>query len=425
MDRISKLPEALILRILSLLPAQDVVATMFLSKRWQPLWTLVPKLMYDDSYQNIEYRRFSKFVDRSLLLHEAPVVETLNFKLGRNSRAVDIGVWTRTAVKRCVRELIIEIDCSSSTTALILPKSLCTDCTMLVTLTLISVILVDVSSSVSFPSLKGLGLVSVKYPDDEFVKRLLSNCPVLEALAVERNPDENVTIFTIIVPSLKSLFLRESSKCVRNDARGFVIDAPSLEFFDIRDHRSGFCVFENNMPKIIKADVDVLYSHPGKILSSITSVKHLYLCLRNSKDLYPVGSVFHHLVHLKLCTCETEWLNLLMCVLRDSPKLQTLKLEQCHNHMKQTPRQCWLEPNSVPECLLTSLETLEWVNYEGTVEEKEVAAFILRNGSCLKKAFTYLSTCIPVKLWSFSHEGSSNIWLLSQCLIRIFGYVET
>nr|VDC79435.1 unnamed protein product [Brassica rapa] len=81
-DRICHLPDALLLRILSEVPtAKDVVATMVLSKRWEPLWKSVPKLVYDDSYQNIDdVGRFSRFVDRSLILHEAPV-ETLHFKL--------------------------------------------------------------------------------------------------------------------------------------------------------------------------------------------------------------------------------------------------------------------------------------------------------------------------------------------------------
>lgn len=46
------------------------------------------------------------------------------------------------------------------------------------------------------------------------------------------------------------------------------------------------------------------------------------------QDAYPVGTVFHCLVRLTICTCETEWLNLLMRVLRDSPKLRALKLVQ-------------------------------------------------------------------------------------------------
>ncbi|CDY20731.1 BnaA02g08710D [Brassica napus] len=66
MDMISQLPEDLLLRILSELPtANDVVATMVLSKRWQPLWKSVPKLVFDDddddSYQNIDTRRYFAF----------------------------------------------------------------------------------------------------------------------------------------------------------------------------------------------------------------------------------------------------------------------------------------------------------------------------------------------------------------------------
>ncbi|CAA7062572.1 unnamed protein product [Microthlaspi erraticum] len=134
MDRINLLPDELLLRILSLLPTtKDVVATMVLSQRWLPFWKLMPKLVYDDSYQNIEYGKFSRFVDRSLILHEAPV-DTLHFKLVQNSSAADVGIWTAIAVKRCVRDLIIES--SPITTPVTLPRSLYTGCAALVTLKL-------------------------------------------------------------------------------------------------------------------------------------------------------------------------------------------------------------------------------------------------------------------------------------------------
>ncbi|CAN6807384.1 unnamed protein product, partial [Brassica oleracea] len=82
-DRISHLPEALLLRILSKLPTtKDVLATMVLLKRWERLWKSVPKLVYHDSYQNIDTAKFSLFIDRALILHEAPV-ETLHFKLAQ------------------------------------------------------------------------------------------------------------------------------------------------------------------------------------------------------------------------------------------------------------------------------------------------------------------------------------------------------
>ncbi|KAG7538166.1 Leucine-rich repeat 2 [Arabidopsis suecica] len=328
MDSISELPDALLLKILSLLPtARDVVATMVLSKRWQPLWKMVPKLIYDDDSSG----SFPRFVDRSLLLHEAPIIETLHFKLSQNSGA-DIGVWIITALKRCVRKLIIKTDwCFNSTAPVILPRSLYTGCSMLVKLKIKKVVLVDFTSPISFPSLKKLSLKYVKYPSDDLVQRLLSSCPVLKSLVVKRRPHDNVTIFTIKVPSLKSLVLNKTVAEFEDIgiAAGFVIDAPSLERLDILDnYGGGFCVIENEMPNIVEADVDVAYIHLGNILSSITSVKRLSLCLSTSEDAYAVGSVFHRLVHLQIGTCYREWLNLLMCLLRDSPKLQSLELRQ-------------------------------------------------------------------------------------------------
>uniref|UniRef100_A0A1J3HKJ6 Putative FBD-associated F-box protein n=1 Tax=Noccaea caerulescens TaxID=107243 RepID=A0A1J3HKJ6_NOCCA len=387
MDWISELPEALLLRILSSVPAKDVVATMVLSKRWQFLWTRVPRLVYDDSYdEDIEFVKFSRFVDRSLVFHEAPVFETVHFKLSKEACAsADIRVWIKAAENRGVRELIIHIDKSSCKNPAILPRNLYNGCRVLVTLKLNNAVFVDASSSpVSFPSLKTLSLVSVKYPGDEFVKSLLSNCPVLEDLHVRRCDNDNVTIFTIKVLFLKRISLRQQPDD-KDGAHGLVIDAPSLEIFHIVDYSNAFCVIEKEMANIVEADIDIIdrNSHPGKILSSLVSVKRLNLCLGISKEAYPVGTVFHSLVHLRLCTCETEWLNLLMCLLGDSPKLKSLKLRQRHG--LQDLRPCWTEPSSVPECLLSSLETFTWERYEGTQEEKEVAAFILRSASCLKK----------------------------------------
>lgn len=69
---------------------------------------LVPRLLYDDRHQNIKKESFSRFVDRSLLLHEAPILDYLHFKLSQESSAVDIGVWARTVARRHVRELVIQ-----------------------------------------------------------------------------------------------------------------------------------------------------------------------------------------------------------------------------------------------------------------------------------------------------------------------------
>ncbi|XP_024014582.1 putative FBD-associated F-box protein At5g50270 isoform X1 [Eutrema salsugineum] len=405
MDRISELPDDLLLRVLSLLPdAKDVVSTMVLSKRWQFLWMSVPRLVYDDSYQNIEYGKFSRFVDRSLIVHETPVIETLHFKLGKTCSAEDLKVWIRAANKCSVRDLIIEFYCPSKEPPVIVPRILYTGCTkMLVKLRLNNVILVNFSSPVSFPSLKTLSLILVKYPDDQFVSDLLSNCHVLEELDVERCLHDNVTVFDVRVPSLKGLVFYSPQNRDSDDEDGYVINAPSLEYLAL-SVEDGFCIIENEMPNIAKAYLDVTHSHPGEILSSFTSVKRLYCCLSTSKDLYPVGTVFDRLVYLTLCTCEAEWLNLLMCMLSDCPKLGALKLEQYSYHRPHQTRPLWNEPSSVPECVLSSLETLEWAGYGGTEAEKEVVKFMLRNGSSLKKVTISSKSTEPDKKFEMMKE---------------------
>ncbi|ESQ42800.1 hypothetical protein EUTSA_v10015273mg [Eutrema salsugineum] len=340
MDRISQLPDELLLQILSFLPStKQVVATKVLSKRWQFLWKMVPKL--------------------------APVIQALHFKLSQACSSGDIRVWIRDADKRCVLELIIDIDICSfpggrRSTRVSLPRS----CRMLVTLKLSNAVLVDdVSSSISFPSLKKLSLISIKFASCNFVDKLLSSCPVLEDLVIhDQFQDDFIAVWRVKVPSLKSLFVHKSEYI--KYLRWFCIDTPSLECLHILE----------------KAILDV--SHHNS-LDPIKSVKHLELCSSKiSKDACPV--VFLRLEKLRVCTCGTQWMYLLMHVLGASPNLRALKLERRGSQHATAPELS--EPSSVPRCLLTSLETFEWVQYEGAKEEKEVAAFILRNANCLKKA---------------------------------------
>ncbi|XP_048608260.1 probable FBD-associated F-box protein At1g32375 [Brassica napus] len=284
MDRISELPDALLFEILSYLPTREVVTTMVLSKRWKYLYTFVPTLEYDhNSYPDGEDRSFSRFVYSSLLLHEAPVLQVLSFVLGQNTGSIDIGVCVRTAIKRHARHLNIEIDdtCSAETiNPVILPTSLYTGCTMLVSLGLDNVVLMDSSSTVSFPSLKILGLLSVKYPNNEFVPKIFAGCPVLENLFVDRCPGDNVNLFVVRVPTLKILLLQ---KVLDIHADGFLIDAPCLELMGINVNTKGFCGIEHNMPKIDAASMCVTCNRTEQILSSLTSLQQLRLCLMTSK----------------------------------------------------------------------------------------------------------------------------------------------
>lgn len=92
-DRISQLPEDLILHILSLLPTKDVIATTVLSKQWRSLWKMVPILMFDSCDHKRKLGSFSKDVCKSLLSHKAPILQSLHLEVDLDTcTAMDIGI---------------------------------------------------------------------------------------------------------------------------------------------------------------------------------------------------------------------------------------------------------------------------------------------------------------------------------------------
>lgn len=182
-------------------------------------------------------------------------------------------------------DIEIDDDASSTETRFILPRSLYTGSRTLVTLKLRNAVLADAASeTVSFPSLKTLSLVSMKYPGDGFISKLLSSCPVLENLFVVKCRGDNVACLVVRVASLKFLTVRTTAEVEYN--QGLVLDVPSLEFLDIVDYTDGFCVVENSMPKVVQAHLDVIYSHPQQLLASLPSLVQLSLCLTTSMVLY-------------------------------------------------------------------------------------------------------------------------------------------
>ncbi|CAL9248523.1 unnamed protein product [Arabidopsis halleri] len=383
-DRISDLPEALLLQILSLLPVKDVVATSVLSKPWRSLWKLVPKLKFDYENNQSEHETYSEIVCRLLLSNKAPVLESLHldFKVGK-CRAVDVGMWIGIAYARHVRDLVLHV--ISEKGSFKFPTSLY-NCETLESLTLRSWVLVDVPSQVCLKSLKTLHLDSVDYKDDETFRNLLSGCQNLENLVLYRHmPD--IETFTIAVPSLQRLTIFDE-----NDAQGYggyVINAPSLKYLKIDGFKAlEFCFIEN-APELVEATIiDVSKIINEKLLESLTSVKRLSLALSPLEIKFPTGSIFYQLVSLELYTDKEEWWNLLVLMLDSSPKLQVLKLiGQWYGVKNPLAIRNWDQPKNVPGCLLFHLETFMWRGCERLGEdEKEVAKYIIRNTNSLKRA---------------------------------------
>jgi len=152
-----------------------------------------------------------------------------------------------------------------------LPKSLYT-CETLVSLCLSGKILIDVPSLACLPSLKGLRLSFVVYKDEDSVVRLLSSCPILKSLVVDRQHQDNVNFFNIKVPSLEYLSYNYVKLGAENEGivGTLVIDSPILKKICITDY-SGDSYSFGNKPRLDKAKINLFYYPDNKFMRSLSS----------------------------------------------------------------------------------------------------------------------------------------------------------
>ncbi|CAA7055218.1 unnamed protein product [Microthlaspi erraticum] len=404
-DKISALPEDLLVRILLLLPTKDAVTTMILSKRWLSVWKMVPRLDYKEIKEDVgTHKRFLggllgrllgkserqksvwRFLNESLPLHKAPVLYELLIELGPHCPVdAEFGKLIANAiVDRRVLALSFHIMWSAEPT--VLPTSLYM-CNTLVCLRLHDKVLVDVSSQACLPSLTHLDLIYVTYKDEDSLIRLLSSCPILKHLYVMRIGQDNVTKFSVKVPSLERLdYLDAVPRVLSEEDIGgsLVIDSASLTTFLLADASTNSCWIENKL-SLDKALIYV-FSFPGdEFLTSLSSVTYLELLLSSFTVACCEAIDFSQLIDCKLHFTSLDWIEPFVLLLQNSPKLKVLLIEERLNNIEAFPLS-WNQPSSVPECLSNNLEIFEWNEYGGTNEEKEVARYIFANSKCLKRA---------------------------------------
>uniref|UniRef100_M4CSC1 FBD domain-containing protein n=2 Tax=Brassica campestris TaxID=3711 RepID=M4CSC1_BRACM len=287
-------------------------------------------------------------------------------------------MWIGIAVSHCLRELEMLYE-SDPAKPFVLPSNLYA-CKSLVVLKLDGDILLDVPTMASLPSLKTMNLQSVRYSSDKTLPLLLSKCPLLEDLVLDLCEDDTPRYLGVVVPSLQSLSL--SILYNNHIIDGFVLTTPALKYFKLMDYNEHYCLIEN-MPNLIEAYLDVDCPDIKNLIESITSVKRLSIC---SKAMLDEGFVFNQLEHLEVCLCMEHSSNQLFRLLKASSNLKRLDISLMHGHVSQGMDD-WNQPTTVPECILSSLQTLNWsAEYTGEPQERDIAVYILKHALHLKTA---------------------------------------
>ncbi|PWA42570.1 FBD-like protein [Artemisia annua] len=339
-DRLSNMPNEVLSEILSLMPTKLAVRTSILSKRWRYNWTLVTSIDIDVlPFHGVE--NCCAFVDRVLDLCKSTEIKLFRLRFSnlwvQESRMTK---WINEALRRKVGEF--EIQCG----LLELPISFYT-CKTLTKLRVENECqneFMDWQTPFNLPCLKTLDIVVYRHPSLNAFK-LIRGCPVLESLSLQFTGynNDNEDIFSI--PTLKRLKLIRKLKWRSCNKLVFIV--PNLEDLCLD---SRWCSpFEmEELPSLVSE----LSDGP---LRKVVTIKHLEL---KSDDYLCWESIFQY---LESCS-----------------QLEHLTIEK--------PRESdWIEPQTVPTCMLMNLKTIKFENCMGEKDDIQFLEYMLGNAEVLKR----------------------------------------
>ncbi|KAH9611625.1 hypothetical protein KSS87_005091 [Heliosperma pusillum] len=253
-DRLSEMPDEVIVHILSYMPITDAVRTMLI-RRFGNLWTLVPTLNFesdevlamlvpDGNWTNNDVKRFNIFVRNVLILHKRPFIDKFYLRLqtkyddGRRKAGDDITMWLSFALDKQAKEIVFEdigIEFSKSSdfpnfiSQSLVTLQLC-DCTIYPQL------------QVDLGSLKELIFDHVAMSEEAF-RQFIRGCPSLQELHIY-NPFE-IRNLSFSAPNIRTLFLSLEKDDSDSD------DLWLLNFPNLKSLHLGLC----QIPNVIDIDV--------------------------------------------------------------------------------------------------------------------------------------------------------------------------
>ncbi|KAK1615570.1 hypothetical protein QYE76_021087 [Lolium multiflorum] len=364
-DRVSHLPDDLLRRVVSLLPAKDGARTTALSSRWRHLWRSTPLLLVDThllpggdaelrpARAGAASRAVTNAVSAALESHPGPfpfASLTCSF--------MDLTVTDRRQLARCcasLRRLCIG--------AWVFPDT------------------ATVPRGAAFPNLREvlLGCTIIQDKDLEFV---LAVSPVLEMLAV-------VGSQTQLHARLASRSLRCAQFCLSILEEVAVLDAPSLERLFLWRN------FSQRRRRVSKFSTVVKIAHAPKllILGYLEPGVHM-LQIGNTiikagtkaSTRTTVSSVQMLALHLQFEVYDQ--VKMLPSFLRCFPSIETLIVESEETLEPSSNLGLKFWKDTIPiDCVKSHLKILYLRELQGTKNEFDFLMFIAENAQKLEKMF--------------------------------------
>ncbi|KAF7116814.1 hypothetical protein RHSIM_RhsimUnG0013100 [Rhododendron simsii] len=420
MDVISTLSDNVLHHILSFLSTEDSIRTSILSRRWQYLWTSISDINLDDISWSKDSdkikdqcpmcHRFSDFVDRVLLLHDASDIRRLHLYILDPVNPGRLNSWISAATRHNVQELDLDLPVRA---CFLLPCCLFT-CESLLVLKLSMDCVLKAPSFIHFSSLKTLVFNLLTFSDDDSMQHVFSSCPVLQELGLTNCGWKNIKTLTISVPTLKRLTIEDDSTDVLSCV--VKIHAPNLMYLEftsnlkVHFHLCGISSLVNASVDLPHRDVSQQHvSRAIGVLTGICNVK----CLTLSADtllvcllllIYNIASIsdaenimgrlptFPNMTNLELNAEYCSDLTVgLINLLEKSPKLQFLDFDKGFDSDYSHDHGVCLMLERVPSCCCFKRFSLSC--FEGKPAEMHFLRLLLKNATVLEKMTLY---CEPI-----------------------------
>ncbi|KAK6924915.1 FBD domain, partial [Dillenia turbinata] len=382
-DLISKLPDEILISILSCLALKEAARASILAQRWRYLWRYSTKLSLHDkegdeivqrgnNYNKKEANAYIKAFNKVLRLHRAERLDEFRvcFIL-RNSHKKHLDKWIDHALCREVKKLEINL-CQEYHYLNQKPYKFPDKCFTLV------------QNPQGLSSVKSLKSLYLKWLDvrGELIQNFLLNFPLLEHVTVHGSSE--MIDLEVVGFSLKLKYL-ELYGCIK--LRNVKIFAPNLVSFKCEFGESTILDVQH-APRLVD-----LYTSGGRkwnddflsFARQFSQLETLTLDLLFHYDIHltqiPEFTNLKHLI-LKIIPGANVSLLCLAPVIEAATFLQKLSVkfismpEQCRRHIKRLPR----SPNE-------HLKVVELFGFIGNVLDIEFAEYLLEKAVALEKVF--------------------------------------
>ncbi|PWA81754.1 F-box domain, FBD domain, Leucine-rich repeat domain, L domain-like protein [Artemisia annua] len=417
MDKISLLPDDVIIHILSFLPTKHAVATSILSSRWVNLWSFLPSIDLDDSLYVNPLKKgsssssnvmFLDFVQRVLSFNQSQTIVKFRLHIHgscgqgmsringfiqsvvlRNVVEIDLGIFVDVGEDDCCLRIenseSLEVLKVNSVNGLKMP-----------------------AFSGCFPRLRTFDVkVSLYESGDDLITNLFPCLSGLEKLSFVGDLNDCVGEIYVNIggKALKSLELELSIDNIDDCDAMVVIDAPRLEYLRLKD---GFLAsyLVRNKPAISEVSIDVgefdeeflefldevgpaRCSRVIELLHGLVNAKFISVSANTSKVIFSQKwnlPVLPSLTKLELYVHTSCWI-LLLSWLESCPNLKILSLiikEKPVDDYDMMEELELIKPDNVPSCLSSHIKEIE-IKRLGKVEEEEMLKYLLDNAKVLDK----------------------------------------